>query len=77
MQKSKKIKLALAIDRANSALLDPNTSLEIISEAKKNLQDALNNTPFDYNIDLVEQIKTQIKLLEDTEYLTKIRIRFR
>lgn len=68
------IKLALAIDRANSALLDPNTSLEIISEAKKNLQDALNNTPFDYNIDLVEQIKTQIKLLEDTEYLTKIRI---
>lgn len=73
-KKQNKIKLALAIDRANSALLDPNTSLEIISEAKKNLQDALNNTPFDYDIDLVEQIKTQIKLLEGTEYLTKIRI---
>lgn len=73
-KKQNKIKLTLAVDRANSALLDPNTSLEIISEAKKNLQDALNNTPFDYDIDLVEQIKTQIKLLEDTEYLTKIRI---
>ena len=73
-KKQNKIKLTLAIDRANSAILDPNTSLEIISEAKKNLQDALNNTPFDYDIDLVEQIKTQIKLLEDTEYLTKIRI---
>lgn len=73
-KKQNKIKLTLAIDRANSAILDPNTSLEIISEAKKNLQDALNNTPFDYDLDLVDQIKTQIKLLEDTEYLTKIRI---
>ena len=73
-KKQNKIKLTLAVDRANSALLDPNVSLEIISEAKKNLQDALNNTPFDYDIDFVEQLKTQIKLLEDTEYLTKIRI---
>lgn len=73
-KKQNKIKLTLALDRANSSLLDPNVSLEIISEAKKNLQDALNNTPFDYNIDLVNEIKTQIKLLEDTEYLTKIRI---
>lgn len=73
-KKQNKIKLALAIDRANSAILDPNVSLEIVLEAKKNLQDALNNTPFDYDIDLVEQLKTQIKLLEDTEYLAKIRI---
>lgn len=73
-KKQNKIKLALAIDRGNSAILDPNVSLEIVSEAKKNLQDALNNTPFDYDIDLVEQLKTQIKLLEDTEYLAKIRI---
>ena len=73
-KKQNKIKLTLAVDRANSALLDPNTSLEIVSEAKKNLQDALNNTSFDYDIDLIDQIKTQIKLLEDTEYLTKIRI---
>lgn len=73
-KKQNKIKLTLAIDRANSAILDPNVSLEIVSEAKKNLQDALNNTPFDYNIDLVEQLKKQIKLLEDTEYLAKIRI---
>lgn len=73
-KKQNKIKLTLAVDRANSAFLDPNVSLEIVSEAKKNLQDALNNTPFDYDIDLVEQLKTQIKLLEDTEYLAKIRI---
>lgn len=73
-KKQNKIKLALAVDRANSAILDPNVSLEIVSEAKKNLQDALNNTSFDYDIDLVEQLKTQIKLLEDTEYLAKIRI---
>lgn len=73
-KKQNKIKLTLAVDRANSAILDPNVSLEIVSEAKKNLQDALNNTPFDYDIDLVEQLKTQIKLLENTEYLAKIRI---
>lgn len=73
-KKQNKIKLTLAVDRANSALLDPNVSLEIISEAKKNLQDALNNTSFDYDIDLIDQIKTQIKLLEGTEYLAKIRI---
>lgn len=68
------IKLALAIDRGNSALLDPNTSLEIISEAKKNLQEALNNVPFDFNPPLVDQIKKEIKMLEDTEYLLKIKI---
>lgn len=68
------IKLALAIDRGNSALLDPNTSLEIISEAKKNLQEALNNVPFDFNPSLVDQIKKEIKMLEDTEYLLKIKI---
>lgn len=68
------IKLALAIDRGNSAILDPNTSLDIISEAKKNLQDALNNVPFDFNPPLVDQIKKEIKMLEDTEYLLKIKI---
>lgn len=73
-KKQNKIKLTLAVDRANSAILDPNVSLEIVSEAKKNLQDALNNTSFDYDIDLIDQIKTQIKLLENTEYLAKIRI---
>ena len=73
-KKQNKIKLTLAVDRANSALLDPTVSLEIVSEAKKNLQDALNNTSFDYDIDLIDQIKTQIKLLEGTEYLAKIRI---
>lgn len=68
------IKLALAIDRGNSALLDPNTSLEIVSEAKKNLQDALNNVPFNFNPSLVDQIKKEIKMLEDTEYFLKINI---
>lgn len=68
------IKLALAIDRGNSALLDPNTSLDIISEAKKNLQEALNNVPFDFNPALVDQIKNEIKMLEDTEYFLKIKI---
>lgn len=68
------IKVALAIDRGNSALLDPNTSLEIVSEAKKNLQDALNNVPFNFNPSLVDQIKKEIKMLEDTEYLLKIKI---
>ena len=68
------IKLALAIDRGNSAILDPNTSLDIISEAKKNLQEALNNVPFDFNPPLVDQIKKEIKMLEDTEYLLKIKI---
>lgn len=73
-KKQNQIKLTLAIDRANSALLDPNTSLEIISEAKKNLQDALNNVPFEFNPSLVDQIKEEIKMLEDTEYLLKIKI---
>lgn len=73
-KKQNQIKLALAIDRGNSALLDPNTSLEIISEAKKNLQEALNNVPFDFNPPLVDQIKKEIKMLEDTEYLLKIKI---
>lgn len=73
-KKQNKIKLALAIDRGNSALLDPNTSLEIVSEAKKNLQDALNNVPFDFNPSLVDQIKKEIKMLEDTEYFLKINI---
>lgn len=73
-KRQNKIKLTLAIDRANSALLDPNTSLEIISEAKKNLQDALNNVPFEFNPSLVDQIKEEIKMLEDTEYLLKIKI---
>lgn len=68
------IKLALAVDRGNSALLDPNTSLDIISEAKKNLQEALNNVPFDFNPALVDQIKNEIKMLEDTEYFLKIKI---
>ena len=31
-----------------------NTSLEIVSEAKKNLQDALNNVPFNFNPSLVD-----------------------
>ena len=73
-KKQNQIKLALAVDRGNSALLDPNTSLEIISEAKKNLQEALNNVPFDFNPPLVDQIKKEIKMLEDTEYLLKIKI---
>lgn len=73
-KKQNKIKLALAIDRGNSALLDPNTSLEIVSEAKKNLQDALNNVPFEFNPPLVDQIKKEIKMLEDTEYFLKIKI---
>lgn len=73
-KRQNKIKLALAIDRGNSALLDPNTSLDIVSEAKKNLQDALNNVPFDFNPSLVDQIKKEIKMLEDTEYFLKINI---
>lgn len=73
-KKQNQIKLALAIDRGNSALLDPNTSLEIVSEAKKNLQDALNNVPFNFNPSLVDQIKKEIKMLEDTEYFLKINI---
>lgn len=73
-KRQNQIKLALAIDRGNSALLDPNTSLEIVSEAKKNLQDALNNVPFDFNPSLVDQIKKEIKMLEDTEYFLKINI---
>lgn len=73
-KRQNKIKIALAIDRGNSALLDPNTSLEIVSEAKKNLQDALNNVPFEFNPPLVDQIKKEIKMLEDTEYFLKIKI---
>ena len=73
-KRQNKIKIALAIDRGNSALLDPNTSLEIVSEAKKNLQDALNNVPFNFNPSLVDQIKKEIKMLEDTEYFLKINI---
>lgn len=73
-KRQNQIKLALAIDRANSAILDPNVSLEIVSEAKKNLQDALNNVPFDFNPPLVDQIKKEIKMLEDTEYFLKINI---
>ena len=73
-KRQNQIKLALAIDRGNSALLDPNTSLDIISEAKKNLQEALNNVPFDFNPPLVDQIKKEIKMLEDTEYFLKIKI---
>ena len=73
-KRQNKIKLALAIDRGNSALLDPNTSLEIVSEAKKNLQEALNNVPFNFNPSLVDQIKKEIKMLEDTEYFLKIKI---
>ena len=73
-KKQNKIKLTLAVDRGNSALLDPNTSLDIVSEAKKNLQEALNNVPFDFNPLLVDQIKKEIKMLEDTEYLLKIKI---
>ena len=73
-KRQNQIKLALAIDRGNSALLDPNTSLDIISEAKKNLQEALNNVPFYFNPPLVDQIKKEIKMLEDTEYLLKIKI---
>ena len=73
-KRQNQIKLALAIDRGNSALLDPNTSLDIISEAKKNLQEALNNVPFDFNPPLVDQIKKELKMLEDTEYLLKIKI---
>lgn len=68
------IKLALAIDRANSAILDPNNSLEIVQEAKKNLQDALNNVPFEFNPSLVDQIKLQLKALDDAEYFLKIKI---
>ena len=73
-KRQNQIKIALAIDRGNSALLDPNTSLEIVSEAKKNLQDALNNVPFNFNPSLVDQIKKEIKMLEDTEYFLKINI---
>lgn len=68
------IKLALAIDRANSAILDPNNSLEIVQEAKKNLQDALNKVPFEFNPSLVDQIKLQLKALDDAEYFLKIKI---
>lgn len=73
-KRQNQIKIALAIDRGNSALLDPNTSLEIVSEAKKNLQDALNNVPFNFNPSLVDDIKKEIKMLEDTEYFLKINI---
>lgn len=73
-KRQNQIKLALAIDRANSAILDPNNSLEIVQEAKKNLQDALNNVPFEFNPDLVDQIKLQLKALDDAEYFLKIKI---
>ena len=73
-KRQNQIKIALAIDRGNSAILDPNTSLEIVSEAKKNLQEALNNVPFDFNPPLVDQIKKEIQMLDDTEYFLKIKI---
>lgn len=73
-KRQNQIKLALAIDRGNSAILDPDTSLEIVSEAKKNLQEALNNVPFNFNPPLVDQIKKEIKMLEDTEYFLKIKV---
>lgn len=73
-KRQNQIKLALAIDRGNSAILDPNTSLQIVSEAKKNLQEALNNVPFDFNPPLVDQIKKEIQMLDDTEYFLKIKI---
>lgn len=73
-KRQNQIKIALAVDRGNSAILDPNTSLEIVSEAKKNLQEALNNVPFDFNPPLVDQIKKEIQMLDDTEYFLKIKI---
>lgn len=73
-KKENKIKLTLALTRGASAVLDPNTSLDIVQEAKKNLQDALNNVPFETNPSLVDQIKQELKQLEATEYFLKIKI---
>lgn len=73
-KKENTIKLKLAIERGATAALDPNASLQIVQEAKKNLQDALNNVPFDTSPSLIDEIKQELKQLEATEYFLKIKI---
>ena len=73
-KKENKIKLTLALTRGANAVLDPNTSLDIVQEAKKNLQDALNNVPFETKPSLVDQIKKELEQLDATEYFLKIKI---
>lgn len=73
-QKQNTIKLNLAIAKGFQAL-QPNTSKNIVDEAKKELEDTLNNIPFMEIDDSVnEEIRELIKQLEDTSYAIKIKI---
>ena len=73
-QKQNTIKLNLAIAKGFQAL-QPNTSKNIVDEAKKELEDALNNIPFMEIDDSVnEEIRELLKQLEDTSYTIKIKI---
>lgn len=74
-QKQNTIKLNLAIDKGFSAAFDPNTSKNIVDEAKKELEDALNNIPANQIDDSVnDEIRQLLKQLEDTSYLLTIKI---
>lgn len=73
-QKQNTIKLNLAIAKGFQAL-QPNTSKNIVDEAKKELEDALNNIPFMEIDDSVnEEIRELLKQLEDTSYTIKMKI---
>ena len=73
-KKQNTIKLNLAIGKGFQAL-QPNTSKNIVDEAKKELEDALNNIPFMEIDDSVnEEIRELLKQLEDTSYTIKIKI---
>ena len=73
-KKQNTIKLNLAIGKGFQAL-QPNTSKNIVDEAKKELEDALNNIPFMEIDDSVnEEIRELLKQLEDTSYTIKMKI---
>lgn len=73
-QKQNTIKLNLAIAKGFQAL-QPNTSKNIVDEAKKELEDALNNIPFMEIDDSVnEEIRELLKQLEGTSYTIKMKI---
>lgn len=74
-QKQNTIKLNLAINKGFSAAFDPNTSKNIVDEAKKELEEAFNNIPASEIDDSVsDEIRELLKQLEDTSYLLNIKI---
>lgn len=75
IQKENKIKLKFAIDEGMAAAYNPSPSMNIVKEAKKNLQEALDNVEMnDLSEDLIREIKFVLANLDKQQMKLNLKL---